>query len=84
MTLALAGEDLLTYPEFNELMAGLQPHGPSNGVILAWWSGEPVSPQDLHRTLSVECRLQVRSPEADRILDGVISRIEAAHPELAP
>jgi len=82
MGLALAGDDLLTYPEFNELLRGLEPDGASSGVLQAWWTGEEIPVEQLHRCFALECRLQAVTPRARELTDRVLRRIEELHPEV--
>jgi hypothetical protein len=85
MALALRGTDLLTEPEFYELLQGLDDSSSgSNGVLQAWWEGADVPPADLHRTLAIEGRLQATTQRSLDLINRVLSEIELAFPDEVP
>ncbi len=84
MALAVLGHDLLTYPEFHELMQGLEEDGSSSGIMQAWWAGEQISPSDLHRCLAIECRLQAETRRAQELVDRTLANLERLFPEQCP
>jgi hypothetical protein len=84
MAFSVRGHDLLPYGAFLELVRGLDPNAEAPDVLRAWWEGEDLSPNELHRCLDIECRLLAINQRANDLIDYCLDEIERLFPDEVP
>jgi hypothetical protein len=76
MALSVAGRDVLSVPEFSELMRHLTP-APLPPAVTACWMGEQVSRDDMIPALDVGLRVRARDDRAHQLIDVALKRMKA-------
>jgi hypothetical protein len=78
MGLAVKGTDVLSYPEFSELMRSLDQSHAVPEEITAWWAGEEIPASALLPALDVGLRLSVVGERGHALIDSAITRMRTA------
>lgn len=78
MGLAINGTDILTYPEFSELVDELNDDPTLPAELAAWWHGEPVDASALYAALDVGLRVHA-TPRGHQLIDHALARVRAVN-----
>ena len=77
MGLAVNDTEILTLPEFTDLMNSLEPSHAIPASVNAWFSGETVGADELVPALDVGVRIGVREDHGHAIIDRALGRLHA-------
>lgn len=73
--LAVNDTEILTQPDFTDLMSTLKPDHEVPAEVTAWWAGEEIPAEALIPALDVGVRIGVEDSRGHDIIDRALARL---------
>lgn len=81
MAIEVQGAPILSYGEFIALSKGFPDDYVGSGILQGLWAGQDYAPVTVHAAFNVGLRMAAQTPEAEQLIELVLSRLEDAFPD---